>query len=191
MRKFSFLLLKKSPTATALCKCKYSCFQRAISIAVVMRKWATPHSKGFPIATAMLKCFSCNGATTATVKLETWGAIPACYHLTFVLLVLFSQLSMFLKLCIMNILLHILLCQSCRGLGNVSLGGLYIPFLGLMNMSYLAEYDDVIRGPLFSFASVLLKPKSTTGPRSAFMWKKDLSVDDIEQWYNHQRARSS
>jgi len=35
-------------------------------------------------------------------KLEKWGAMPTCYRLTFVLLTLFSQLSGFFKLCIMN-----------------------------------------------------------------------------------------
>jgi len=44
----------------------------------------------------------------------------------YVLLALSSQLSVILKLCIMNTLLHFLLSQSCRSLRNVSLGGPHI-----------------------------------------------------------------
>jgi len=41
--------------------------------------------------------------------------MPTCYCLTFMLPASSSQLSVFSKLCIMNILLHFLLiCQSCR-----------------------------------------------------------------------------
>jgi len=54
----------------------------------------------------------------------------------YVLLALSSHLSVFLKLCIMNTLLHFLLCQSCRSLRNVSLGGLHFSFLGLIKRSY-------------------------------------------------------
>jgi len=51
-----------------------------------------------------------------------------------VLLALSSQLSVFLKLRIMNTTVHFLLSQSCRNLRNVSLGDLHIPFLGLITV---------------------------------------------------------
>ena len=53
----------------------------------------------------------------------------------------------------MNTLLHflLLLLQLRRSLRNISLGG---RILGKSkSLSRLAEYDDVIRGPLFSLAS--------------------------------------
>jgi len=43
-------------------------------------------------------------------------------HSFYVLLALSSQLSVFLRLYIMNTLVHFLLCQSCRSPRNVSLG---------------------------------------------------------------------
>ena len=54
----------------------------------------------------------------------------------YVLLALSSQLSVFLRSCIMNTLLHFLSRQSCRSLGNVCLDGRHIPFLGLIKRSY-------------------------------------------------------
>jgi len=70
-----------------------------------------------------------------------------------VLPALSSRFSVFSKLCIMNTPFHFLplLCQSCRNLRNVSFGG-YLR-LDQKFLSRLAEYDDVIRGPLFSLAS--------------------------------------
>jgi len=65
------------------------------------------------------------------------GGDARCYRLNFhVLLALSSQLSVFLKLRIINTLLHFLLCQSSRSLRNVSFGSLHIPFLGLIKRSY-------------------------------------------------------
>jgi len=65
-----------------------------------------------------------------------------------VLLALSSQLSVLLKLCIMNTHLHFLLCQSCCSLRNVSLGGPHIPFLGL------------IRRPCYSWLSMMTSSES-------------------------------
>jgi len=64
-------------------------------------------------------------------NLEKWGSMPICYRLTFVLLALSSQLSVFLKLCVMNVLLLFLLCQLCRSIRNAS-----FPFQGLIKRSY-------------------------------------------------------
>ena len=84
----------------------------------------------------------------------------------YVLLALSSQLSMFLKLCITNTLLHFLLCQSCRSFRSASFGGLHIPFLGLIKRSYhgwlsmMTSSED----PIFSLASgpsTLCPPLST------------------------------
>ena len=55
-------------------------------------------------------------------------------------------------LCIMNTLLHFLLCQSCRSLRNVSLAGLHIPFLGLIKRSYHGDWVWWSH-PFFSLAS--------------------------------------
>jgi len=59
-------------------------------------------------------------------KTKEVGAMPTCYRITYMLLALFSQLSVLLKLCITNALVHFLLCHSCRmrhSLRNVSLVG--------------------------------------------------------------------
>jgi len=81
-------------------------------------------------------------------KLEKQGAMISLNF--YVLLALSSQLSVFLKLCNMNTLWHFLLCQSCRSIRNVSLGGPHIPFDQKV-LSRLAKYDDdVIRGPPFN-----------------------------------------
>jgi len=58
-----------------------------------------------------------------------------CFNF-YVFLGLSSQLSVFLKLCIMNTLLYFLSCQLCVSLRNVSLGDPHIPSR--------SEYDDVI-----------------------------------------------
>jgi len=47
----------------------------------------------------------------------------------------------------MNNLLHFLLCQSCRSLRSVYLGGPHIPLQKVLPR--LTEYNDVIRWPLF------------------------------------------
>ena len=77
--------------------------------------------------------------------------MPACCRLTYVFLALSSQLSVFLKLCIMNILLYFLLCQSCRSFRNVSLGGPHIPFLSLIRKSYHGWLSMMTssEGPIF------------------------------------------
>jgi len=87
--------------------------------------------------------------------------IPACYRLTS--LALFYQLSVFLMLCIMNTLLHFLLCQSCLSLRNVSLGGLHIPFLVLIKRSYHGWLIMMAssEGPVFQPCLGLPNPKST------------------------------
>jgi len=56
----------------------------------------------------------------------------------YVLLAVSSHLSVLLKLCIMNTLLHFLLCQLCGSLTfrNKSLGGQHIIFPGLIKRSY-------------------------------------------------------
>jgi len=106
-----------------------------------------------------------------------------CYCLTFiyVLPALSSQLSVFSKLCIMNTLLHffLLLFQLCRSLRNISLGGC---ILGKSKwLSPLAEYDDVIRGPLFSLASGPPNPKPTTGGGHRF-WERTASFSSQAGW---------
>jgi len=69
-------------------------------------------------------------------KLEKWEAMPTCCRLTFCVASFVSQLTVFLKLCIKNTILHFLLCQSCRNLRNISLGDPHIPLLGLIKKSY-------------------------------------------------------
>jgi len=68
-------------------------------------------------------------------KLKKWGNANLILPNFYVSPTLSSQLSMFSKLCIMNTLLHslLLLCQSCRSLRNVSLGG---RILGLIKSAY-------------------------------------------------------
>jgi len=79
-------------------------------------------------------------STLLTVNAEKWGAklekwkgganlllLNSCQLLT-----LSSQLSVFLKLYVMNTLSHFLLCQTGRSIRNVSLGGPLILFLGLI-----------------------------------------------------------
>jgi len=69
------------------------------------------------------------------VKIKKRGYANLLSPNFYVLRVLSSQLSVFLMLCIMNTLLHflLLLCQLCRSLRNVSLGG---RILGLIKLSY-------------------------------------------------------
>jgi len=63
----------------------------------------------------------------------------------------------------MNTLLHFLLCQLCRSLRNVCLGGLHIPFQGLIKRSYHGWLNMMTSSevPLFSLASEPLNPKYT------------------------------
>ena len=58
-------------------------------------------------------------------KIKTWGDANLLLPNFYVLPALSSQLSVFSKLCIMNILLHFLflLFQLCRSLRNIPLGG--------------------------------------------------------------------
>ena len=58
-------------------------------------------------------------------KMKKWGRCQLAIAKFYVLPALPSQLSVFLKFCIMNTLLHFLLliCQSCRSLRNESMGG--------------------------------------------------------------------
>jgi len=74
------------------------------------------------------------------VNAEKWGENPQIggsdanlLSLNFcMLLAMSSQLSEFLKLCIINTLVNFLLCYSCSSVRNTSLGGPLIPFLGLI-----------------------------------------------------------
>ena len=77
------------------------------------------------------------------------------------LLALFSQLSVFSKVFVMNILFHFLLplCLSCRGLRNASLASRILSFYQKC-LSRLAEYDDVIRGRPF-----LVLPRAPPNPK--------------------------
>jgi len=72
----------------------------------------------------------------------------------YVLSALSSQLLVFSKLYIMNILVHflLLLCQSCRSLRKVSFGGL---ILGLIKSAYHGWLSIMTssEGPLFNLAS--------------------------------------
>ena len=82
-----------------------------------------------------------------------------------VLLPLSSQVSTFLRLCIMKTLLHFLLSQSCHYRRNVSLRGwptYPLPGLDHKVLSLLAEYDDVVRGPPFQPCLGPPNPESTT-----------------------------
>jgi len=89
------------------------------------------------------------------------------------LLALSSQFSVFLKLCIVNTggtLLQFLLCQSCRSLRNASLGGLDMPFLGLIKGSYHFWLNEMTssEGPSFHPCLEPPKPKFTSIQTSHF-----------------------
>ena len=85
----------------------------------------------------MSKCSAFKGASNSNCMTREVRCDASLLSLNFyLLLALSSQLSVFLKLCIMKILLHFLLCQPCRGLRNISLDGPHIPFLGLIERSY-------------------------------------------------------
>jgi len=131
--------------------CEYSTFKEAPK-ALVMCKYSA--FKGPPIATVMYKCLAFKGAPNSSCKTREVGNDASLLSLNFyVWLVLYTQLSVFLKLCILNThAICNLLCQSCRSFRNVSLGGLHIPFLGLIKrfLSWFPEYDDVVRGHPFS-----------------------------------------
>jgi len=74
-----------------------------------------------------------------------------------------SQKTLFLKLCIMNALLHFLLCQSCYSLSQERVyGWAHIPFLGLIKKSYHG-WLSVMMSPKASASQSCLglrKPKS-------------------------------
>jgi len=96
-----------------------------------------------------------NGRKTSEVR----GDINLLSLDFYVLLALSSQLSVFLKLCIMNTLVHFLLCQSCRSLRNISwVARLSLSWLDQKILSRLAEYDDVSRTPF--------QPCLESGPQS-------------------------
>jgi len=91
----------------------------------------------------------------------------------YVLPSLLSQLSVFLKLCIMNTLLHFLLRQSCHSLRNVSLGSPHIPLLGMIKRSYhgWVSVMTLSEGPLFSLVSgppTLSPPLATDKSKQTF-----------------------
>jgi len=93
--------------------CRDSAFKGPPMVSV-MCSLSAVLANGPPTNTVMCKCslFS-KGTSTATVKLEKCVAILSfnCY----VSLALSSQLSVLLKLCIMNVLLlHFPICQSCH-----------------------------------------------------------------------------
>ena len=81
----------------------------------------------------------------------------------YALLALSSKLSVFLKLCIMNTLVHFLRSQSYRSLKNVSLRGPHALLrLDQKVLSRLAECDDVIWGSFFQPCLGHPNPKSIT-----------------------------
>jgi len=96
-------------------------------------------------------------------KINKWGRCQLAIAWRLCVSALSSQLSVFSKLCIKNILLHflLLLCQSCRSLRNVSLGG---RILGLIKSAYHGWPSMMTssEGPLFSLASGPPNPKPTT-----------------------------
>jgi len=83
----------------------------------------------------------------------------------YVLLALSSQLSVILKLCITNILVHFLLSQLCRSLRNVSLGCPHIPSVDLIKKSYHGWLGMMVssESPLFQPCLGSPNPKTTTG----------------------------
>jgi len=87
-------------------------------------------------------------------------------------------------LCILNTLLHFVLCQSCRSLRYISLGGSPIPFPGLIKRFYQGWLSMMTssQGPLFSLASGSPNPKATTG-RVMFSYGcvERVSVTEVKQ----------
>ena len=93
----------------------------------------------------------------------------------YVLPALSSQLSVFLKLCIMNTLLHsLLVCQSCRSLGNVSLGGRILCLIKSSHHGWLRMMTSS-KGPLFRLASA---PPTLNPPLLI-----SLSKDSIHRYF--------
>ena len=97
-------------------------------------------------------------------KIKKWGDANLLSPNVYVLPALFSQLLVFLRLCVMNTLLHflILLCQSCRSLRNESLGGRILSLIKSSHHGWLSIMTSS-EGPLFSLASGPPNPKPTTG----------------------------
>jgi len=113
----------------------------------------TKYFSGGKVCYTLSNLFMVN-AEKSDMKLKNWGTMPTCYNL-YVLLLLSFQISVSLKLCIMNTLVHFVLRQSCRILRNVSLCGPHIPLRGLIKRSYhgwmsMMTSSDV---PSFSLAS--------------------------------------
>ena len=92
---------------------------------------------------------------------------------------LFSHLSVFSKLCIMNTPLHfLLLCQSCRSLRNVSFGGC---ILGLIKSAYHGWLSmmTLSEGPFL----VLPRAPPTSNPPLAAVHFCNLVPDTRKFWW--------
>jgi len=87
-------------------------------------------------------------------KIKKWGDANLLLPNLYVLPVFSSQLSVFSKLCIMNTLLYflLLLCQSCRSVRKVFLGGLILGLIQSAHHGWLSMMMSS-EGPVFSFAS--------------------------------------
>ena len=109
-------------------------FLKHTTICVFQTNWGRA-----PMANVKCQCLAFTEAPNSNWQTREVGGDASLLLPNFnVSLALSSQISVFVKSCIMNTLFPFAfsLCQSCRSLRKESLSDMHIPFLGLIKMSY-------------------------------------------------------